>query len=159
MSTPYDLISQLKKNREHSVAQTKYAQIIGSLMYLENCTKPNIAYAIGRLSRYTQSPNQDHWVAIRRVLKYLRGTNDYCLCYSGFPNVLEGFSDANWISNSDEMKSTNEYIFTLGGGVVSWKSSKQTSITRSTMEAEFIAIEKVSSEAEWLKNLLSDIPL
>ena len=71
------------------------SMLIGSLMYLENCTRPDIAYAIGRLSWYTQSPNQDHWVTIHGVLKYLRGTSDYCLCYSGFPNVLEGFSDAN----------------------------------------------------------------
>ena len=82
VSTPYDPSSQLKKNREHSVAQIEYAQIIGSLMYLANCTKSDIAYAIGRLSRYTQSLNQDHWVAIFRVLKYLRGPSDYCLCYS-----------------------------------------------------------------------------
>ena len=66
VTTPYDLSSQLKKNREHSV---EYAQIIGSIMYLENCTRPDIAYAIGRLSQYTQSHNQVHWVAIRRVLK------------------------------------------------------------------------------------------
>ena len=90
-----------------------YAYIIGSLMYLASCTRPNIAYAIGRLSRYTQSSNQDHWVVIRRILKYLRDTSDYCLCYSGFPNVLERFDDANWISDSDEMKSTSGNVFTL----------------------------------------------
>ena len=89
----------------------------------------------------------------------MRGIGDYCLSYSGFPNVLEGFSDANWISDSDEMKSTNRYVFILGGGAVSWKSSKQTCITWSTMEAEFIALEKSSYEAEWLINLLSNIPL
>ena len=58
-------------------------------MYLANCTKPDIAYVIKILSRYTQSPNHDHWVAIRRVQKYLRGTSDYCLCYSVFLNVLK----------------------------------------------------------------------
>ena len=62
VSTPYDPNSQPKKNREHSAAQIKYAQIIGRLMYLANYTRPNIAYAIGRLSQYTQSPNQDHIV-------------------------------------------------------------------------------------------------
>ncbi|RVW41418.1 hypothetical protein CK203_115792 [Vitis vinifera] len=82
------VVSQLKKNREHSVAQIEYAQIIGNLMYLMNYTKPDIAYAVGRLS-------------------------------CGFPSVLEGFSDANWISNSDEMKSTKEYVFILGGSAVS----------------------------------------
>ena len=60
-----------------------------------NCIKPDIAYAVGRLSRYTQSPNQDHWTTIRRVLKYLRGTINYGLCFNGFSSVLEGFSDAN----------------------------------------------------------------
>ena len=111
------------------------------------------------MSRYTQSPNQDHWVAIRRVLKYLRGTSDYCLCYSRFQNVLEGFGDANWISDSNEMKSTSRYVFTLRGGAVPWKSSKQTCITRSIVEAEFIALEKASFEVEWLKNILADILL
>ncbi|RVW47108.1 Retrovirus-related Pol polyprotein from transposon TNT 1-94 [Vitis vinifera] len=90
---------------------------------------PDIAYAIGRLSRYTQSPNQDHWTAVRRVLKYLRGTINYGLCFCGFPSVLEGFSDANWISNLDEMKSTSGYVFICGGSAISWKSAKQTCIT------------------------------
>ena len=57
VSTPYDPSSQLKKNREHNIAQIEYAQIIGNLMYLMNCIRPDIAYAVGRLSRYTQSPN------------------------------------------------------------------------------------------------------
>ena len=107
-------------------------------MYLMNCTK--LAYTVGRLSRYTQSPNQDHQTIVRRVLKYLRGTINYGQCFNEFPSVLEGFSDANWILDSDEMKSTSGYVFILGGSVVSWKSGKQTCITRSTMEAEFIAL-------------------
>ncbi|WJZ88244.1 hypothetical protein VitviT2T_007564 [Vitis vinifera] len=64
-------------------------------MYLMNCTRPDIAYAVGRLSWYTQSLNQDHWTAVHRVLKYLRGTINYDLCFSEFPSALEGFSDAN----------------------------------------------------------------
>ncbi|WJZ97100.1 hypothetical protein VitviT2T_015734 [Vitis vinifera] len=128
-------------------------------MYLMNCTRLDIAYAIGRLSRYTQSPNEDHWTIVRRVLKYLRGTINYGLCFSGFPSVLEGYSDANWISDSNEMKSTSGYVFILGGSAISWKSTKQICISWSTMEAKFIALEKASSEAEWLRNLLVDIPL
>ena len=93
-------------------------------MYLANCIRPDIAYAIGRLSRYAWIPNQGHQVAIRRVHKYLRGTIDYGMSYSRFPNVLERFSDSNWISNSDEMKSTSGYVFTLGGGAVSQKFAK-----------------------------------
>lgn len=77
----------------------------------------------------------------------MRDTINYGLCFSGFPSVLEGFSDANWISDSDEMKSTSRYVFILDGSAFSWKSAKQTCITRSTMEAE------------WLRNLLANIPL
>ncbi|RVW14337.1 Retrovirus-related Pol polyprotein from transposon TNT 1-94 [Vitis vinifera] len=161
VSTPYDPSSQLNKNREHSVAQTEYAQIIRSLMYLMNYTRFDIAYAIGRLSWYTQSPNQDHWTAVHRVLKYSRGTINYDLCFNGFSSVLEGFSDANWISDSDEMKSTSRSAVSWTSLVkcTFWKSTKQTCITWSTMEAEFIALEKASSEAEWLRNLLADIHL
>ena len=88
VSTLYDPSLQLKKNIEHSVAQREYAQIIGSLMYLMNCTRPDIPYAVGRLSRYTQGLNQDHWTIVRRVIKYLRGTINYGLCYSGFPRRI-----------------------------------------------------------------------
>ncbi|KAL6344961.1 hypothetical protein AAG906_007692 [Vitis piasezkii] len=103
---------------------------------------------LGRLSQYTQSPNQDHWTVVRRVLKYLRGTINYGLCFSGFPSVLEGFCDTNWISDSDDMKSTSGYVFIIVESAVSWKSAKQICITQSTMETEFITLEKTSSEAK-----------
>jgi hypothetical protein len=95
VSTPYDGSLHLKKNNGSSVSQTQYAQIIGSLMYLTNCTRPDIAYVVYRLSRYTHNPDKDHWNALCRVLKYLRGTMNLGLCYEGYPNVLEGYSDAN----------------------------------------------------------------
>ena len=92
-------------------------------------------------------------------MKYLRGTMDYAIEYSGFLAVLEGYSDANWISDSDETKSTSGYVLTLEGGAVRWRSARQTIIARSTMEFEFVALEIAGSEAEWLKNFLANIPL
>ncbi|XP_073152069.1 uncharacterized protein [Henckelia pumila] len=83
---------------------------------------------------------------------------DYGLHYSTYPSVLEGYCDANWISDTKDSKSTSGYVFTIGGGAVSWKSSKQTCIARSTMESEFIALDKAGEEAEWLRNFLEDIP-
>ena len=159
VSTPYDCNLQLKKNREEPIAQTQYAQIIGSLLHLMNFSRPDIAYAVGRLSRYTHNPGQDHWDALARLMRYLRGTMDYGIEYSGFPAVLEGYSDANWISDSDETKSTSGYVFTLGGGAITWRSVRQSIIARSTMESEFVALEMTGSEAEWLKNFLANIPL
>ncbi|KAB2622339.1 DNA polymerase zeta catalytic subunit-like [Pyrus ussuriensis x Pyrus communis] len=79
--------------------------------------------------------------------------------YMDQPEVLEGYSDANWISGSTDSKSTSGYVFTLGGAAVSWKSSKKTCIARSTMESEFIALDTAADEAEWLKHFMEDIPL
>ena len=81
-----------------------------------------------------------------RVLKYLRFTRDYGLQYTRYHTVLEGYSDANWISNVKDSKSQSGYVFTLGGAAVSWKSLKQTIIARSTMEYEFITLEKCGEE-------------
>ncbi|KAK8570584.1 hypothetical protein V6N13_032201 [Hibiscus sabdariffa] len=157
--TPYDSSIHLFKNKGSSVSQTEYAKIIGSLMFLMNYTRPSIAYAVSRLSRYTHNPSNEHWIALKRLLKYLRGTMDWKLSFVCFPAVLEGFCDAKWVSDNDEVSSTSGYVFTLGGATISWKSSKQTCIARSTMESEFIALDLAGQEAEWLRNILAEIPL
>jgi hypothetical protein len=79
--------------------------------------------------------------------------------YTRYPTVLEGYSDANWISDTNDTKSTSGYVFTLGGAAVSWKSSKQICIARSTMESEFIALDKVGEEVEWLHHFLEDMSM
>jgi len=146
--TPYDPSIHLKKNKGFSVSQNEYAKIIGSVMFLMNFTRPDITYAVCRLSRYTYNPSQEHWNALLRLLEYLRGTIDWRLHFNKFPDVLEGFCDANRISDNNEVSSTSGYIFTLGGGAISWKSAKQTCIARSTIEFEFIALELAGQEAE-----------
>ncbi|KAK4401030.1 Retrovirus-related Pol polyprotein from transposon TNT 1-94 [Sesamum angolense] len=156
--TPVDLNLHLAKNKDEPECQIEYSRIIGSLMYIMNCTRPDIAYAVNKLSRFTSNPSKDHWKGLIRVLRYLKYTSNYGLHYTRYPAVLEGYSDANWISDSKDTKSTSGYVFTIGGGAVSWKSSKQTCIARSTMESEFIALDKAGEEAEWLRNFLEDIP-
>jgi hypothetical protein len=89
----------------------------------------------------------------------MKGTVDYGIHYIGYPKVLEGYSDSNWISDVDEIKSMNGYVLTLGGGAVSWKSCKQTILPRSTMEAELIALDTTTVEAQWLRELLMDFPV
>ena len=88
-------------------------------MYVMNCTRPNIAYSVSKLSRYTSNPEVDHWKEIIKVLRYLRYTQNYGLHYIRYPTVLEGYSDANWISDMKDTKSTSGYVFTLGGVTVS----------------------------------------
>jgi hypothetical protein len=96
------------------------------------------------------NPGDVHWQALERVLRYLSGTTSYGIHYSRYPRVLEGYSDSNWIFDADETKATSGYVFTLGGGAVSWKSCKQTILTRSTMEAELTTLDTATVEAEWL---------
>jgi hypothetical protein len=130
--TPYDPSLKLHKNRGKGTDQFRYSQIIGSLKYLAGVTRPDISFATNKLSRFTSNPENAHWCALERVMRYLRGTTSYGLHYTGYPDVLEGYSDTNWISDVDEIKATSGYIFTIGGGAVSWRSRKQTILTKST---------------------------
>nr|GEY77202.1 zinc finger, CCHC-type [Tanacetum cinerariifolium] len=147
-NTPYESSYKLVENDGRVVAQIEYASAIGCLMYATHCTRPDSAYTVCKLSRYTSNPSQDHWKAIRRIFGYLKRTRQLALYYDRFPAVLEGYSDASWITGSSDCKSTTGWIFTLGGGAVCWRSKKQTCITHSTMEAEFLALAAAGKEAE-----------
>ena len=85
---------------------------------------------MSKLSRFVSNPGDDHWKALERVMHYLKGTMDYGIHYTRYLRVLEGYSDSNWISDADEIKATSGYMFTLGGGAVSWKSCKKQQIGR-----------------------------
>ncbi|GJV46554.1 zinc finger, CCHC-type containing protein [Tanacetum coccineum] len=158
-NTSYESSCKLVENNGRVVAQIEYASAIGCLMYATHCTRPDIAYAVCKLSRYTSNPSQDHWKAIGRIFGYLKRTRQLALYYDRCPAVLEGCSDASWITGSSDSKSITGWIFTLGGGAVCWGSKKQTCITHSTMEAEFLALAAAGKEAEWLRNMLLDIEL
>nr|GFC14013.1 zinc finger, CCHC-type [Tanacetum cinerariifolium] len=139
VSTPMDPVEKLKPNTEKPVDQLEYSRAIGCLMYAMTSTIPDIAYVVGRLSRFTSNPSRQHWKEITRVFKYLR--------------------DASWINHIEDSSSTSGWVFLLGGGDISWASKKQTCITSSTIESEFIALAAVGKEAEWLKNLIHEIPI
>ncbi|GKD68224.1 zinc finger, CCHC-type containing protein, partial [Tanacetum coccineum] len=159
VSTPMDTSEKLMPNNGQVVSQLEYSRVIGCLMYAMTCTRPDITFAVGKLSRYTSNPGTQHWQVIQRVLKHLKKTMDYRLTYTGYPSVLEGYTDASWISNTKYNSSTSGWVFLLSGGVISWASTKQTCITGSTMESEFVALAATGKEAEWLKNFLLEIPL
>ncbi|GJR87318.1 retrovirus-related pol polyprotein from transposon TNT 1-94 [Tanacetum coccineum] len=113
--TPIDTSMHLSKNRGVGVAQLEYSRIIGMLMYLMTSTRPDLAYVVSRLSRYTSNPSVAHWKAMTRVLHYLRYSRDYRLHYDRHPAVIEGYNNANWISDIKDSRSTSGYVFTLGG--------------------------------------------
>nr|GEV91181.1 zinc finger, CCHC-type [Tanacetum cinerariifolium] len=114
VSTPMNSVEKLKPNTGKHVDQLEYSRAIGCIMYAMTSTRPDIAYAVGRLSRFISNPSRQHWEVIIRVFKYLRGTKDYGLSYVGYPSVLEGYSDASWINHVEDSSSTSGWVFLLG---------------------------------------------
>nr|KAJ0209067.1 hypothetical protein LSAT_V11C400185590 [Lactuca sativa] len=158
-NTPFDSSVKLKVNSGRALAQLEYASAVGSMMYATHCTRPDIAFAVSKLSQYTVNPETEHWKAVGRVLGYLKRTSTFELTYLSSNGILEGYSDASWIDHTSDSKSTSGWIYTLAGGAISWASKKQTCIAHSTMEAELIALAAAGKEAEWILDLLIDIRL
>ena len=123
-----------------------YASTVGSLIYAQVCTRPDIAYIVGVLGRYLSNPGMDHWKAAKRVMRYLKRTRGYMLTYRRSDQLeIIGFSDSDFAGCQDSLKSTSGYIFMLAGGAVSWRSVKQTLTASSTMAAEFVACYEASN--------------
>jgi hypothetical protein len=134
-----------------------YASAVGSLMYAMLCTRPDICFAVGMVSRFQSNPGQEHWTAVKHILKYLKRTRDHMLVFQSDSLLPHGYTDSDFMSDRDSRKSTSGYVFTLGGGAISWRSVKQSCIADSTMEAEYVAASEAAKEAVWLRNFLFDL--
>ena len=130
-----------------------YASAVGSLMYAMLCTKSDICFVVGIVSRYQSNPGQKHWTAVNNIIKYLKRTRDYILVYQANSLVPIVYTDSYFQSNKDSIKSTSGNVFTLRGGPISWRSIKQSCVVDSLMEAEYVA----AKEVVWLKNFLLDL--
>ncbi|XP_042988660.1 secreted RxLR effector protein 161-like [Carya illinoinensis] len=132
-----------------------YSSVVGSLMYAQVCTRPDIAYVVGVLGRYLSNPGLAHWKAAKKVLRYLQGTKDLVLTYQR-SDILDivGYSDADFVGCLDDRKSTSGYVFMMAREAISWKSVKQTLTTSSTMEAEYVACYEATCQAIWLRNFI-----
>ena len=109
----------------HNMQNVPYASAVGSIMYDMMCTRPDVSYALSVTSKFQANLGESHWKTIKNILKYLRRTKDLFLIYGGAELQVCGFTDASFQSDKDDCKSQSCYIFTLNGGAVSWKSSKQ----------------------------------
>ena len=102
------------------MSRVPYSSTIGSLMYAMVCTRPDIAHAVGVVSRYMNNLGKEHWEAIKWILRYLRGTANHALCFGGLETVLQGYVDSDMEGDKDSRRSTTGYVFTIGGKTVSW---------------------------------------
>lgn len=142
-----------------SALATRFRAIVGSLMYLATCTRPDIAAAVGQLSRFMSKPTVAHLNAAKHCLRYLRGTTNVGIGYSnsGTTNILTGACDANWASIAAGSRSTTGYYFAINNGPVSWKSRLQSLVALSTAEAEFQALMDATRECLYLRDLLAEL--
>ena len=142
------------------MSRVPYASAVDNLMYAMMCTRPDICYAVGLVSRFQSNPGQKHWMVVKRILRYLKGTSDYMLCYQGKKDLrLIGYSDADWGGDVDQCKSTLGYAFLLNDRAILWSSKKQSCVALSTMEAEYVACSAATQDAVWLRSFLQHLEI
>ena len=158
-TTPADPHIRLQKsehNFEASQSEKKqYQSAVGSLMYAMLGTRPDIAYAVSKVSQYSTNPNPTHWTAVKRIFRYLAGTPNRGLYYVG-QGLGSGYTDADW-GGGDDRKSIGGYTFLLNGSAISWNSKKQSTVALSSTEAEYMALTQAVKESIWLQGLLLDL--
>jgi hypothetical protein len=140
--------------------RTPYRELVGSLNYVAVATRPDISFAVGRLSTVLDCFTPDHWSAAIRVLRYLKGTRTLCLTLGGQNTLsLTGYSDSDWANCQETSRSIGGHCFTLGSGMISWSSKRQQVVADSTCYAEYIALHDACNEALFLRDLLSGLQL
>ncbi|KAH9099084.1 hypothetical protein LEN26_016347, partial [Aphanomyces euteiches] len=139
-----------------STDQETYRSMVGSLMYLMTCTRPDISHAVQRLSRHLHNPRVPHAIGAKRVLRYVKHTIGTELIFRSPDANLVGYCDASWEARPDR-RSTTGFACFVGGGIVSWKSARQRVVALSTCEAEYVALAELAKEVVWLRGLLEDL--
>ena len=159
-TTPADINVKLVKNDGVSkpVNPLNYQSMVGSLLYAAITTRPDIAQAVGAVSKFNSCPTEAHLTAVKRIFRYLKGTIDLCIKYErSADNCLVGFSDADWAGDLTDRHSTTGNLFMMSGAAIDWISKKQPVVALSTTEAEYVALSAATQEAVWLSRLLTDI--
>ena len=143
-----------------SMKEKPYASLVGSVMYAQVCTGPDLAFVLSVLGRFQSNPGLAHWNAGKKVLRYLKRTQSFVLSYQHVDNLeLVCYTDADLGGCVDDKMSTNGYVLMICEGAVSWRSKKQTTRAVSTMESEYIGCFEAMKQCNWMKNLLYDMKI
>ncbi|KAH9764149.1 hypothetical protein KPL70_001425 [Citrus sinensis] len=140
------------ETERNEMPRVPYASAVGSLMFAMICTRPDIAQVVEAVSRYMANPGGEHWIAMKRILRYIKGTSDVALCYRGSEFTIRDYVDSYYAGNLDKRKSTTSYVFTLVGAAVSWVSKLQTVVALSTTETEYMAATQACKKAIWIQS-------
>jgi len=152
-------IHLVKYNGQASQSDIKaYQSVVGSLLYVQIGTRPDISFAVSRLAQYAANPSPEHLRLTKYVLSYLLGTVDMRLCYDGAEGEgLFGYSDSSLGDHTDDRHSTSGYVFLLANGAISWSSRKQKTIAQNTTEAEYMGMTDAANQAIWYRGFLSEL--
>ncbi|XP_075170114.1 uncharacterized protein LOC142242423 [Haematobia irritans] len=158
VGTPLDPGYNGKCNNDCELAdKEKYQSVIGALSFLAVTTRPDIQHSVSKLAQHNTNPHAEHMVAVKHILRYLRGTAEFGLKFEKGDSVVHGYVDSDWGSDAIDRKSYTGYVFFIGNSVVSWESKKQQTVALSTTEAEYMAMSNASKEAIYLGKFLEEL--
>jgi hypothetical protein len=153
-----DPLRPCEENEEVLGPEVPYLSAIGALMYLANFTRPDIAFTVNLLARYSAAPTRRHLAGIKTVLKYLQGTQDLGLFYKRNQELtMVGYADVGYMSDPHNARSQTGFIFLYGGTTIFWGSFKQTLVATSTNHSEIIAMYEAARECVWLRRMTNQI--
>jgi histone deacetylase 1/2 len=136
---------------------TTYRSIVGGLQYL-TLTRPDLSFAINRVCQFLHSPTEEHWAAVKRILRYINGTLDHgLLLRPSVSSSLSVFSDADWAGDVGDRRSTGGYALFFGNNLVAWSARKQATVSRSSTESEYKAVANATAELIWVEALLKEL--
>eukprot|EP00833_Pecoramyces_ruminatium_P017312 jgi/Orpsp1_1/1191344/evm.model.d7180000085092.1 len=151
----YKYFNNRKKNSNY-VDVNKFKSLLGSLLYIAIKTRPDIAFAVNQASRHSENPKEVDYMALLKILQYLKFTKNKSIAYNGEQNFL-GYSDSDYAGDEETRRSTSGYIYLLGNSPISWKSQLQKCVTLSSAEAEFVSLTQCACKGIWFKNLFKEI--
>lgn len=157
VSTPLAPHESFVKHGDLFEDVTLYRSLVGALQYL-TITRPDLSYAVNQVSQFLQAPTVTHFQAVKRILRYVKGTISFGLHFTRpCTSTIIGYSDADWARCLDTRRSTYGYSIFLGGNLVSWSAKKQPTVARSSCESEYRAIANTAAEIVWVTHLLREL--
>lgn len=156
--TPIEVNEKFEKNSEDRDIDIPYREAVGCLIYLAHVSRPDITFAVSKLSQFCNNPGHQHWLGVKRVMRYLQGTKDLKMCYKREEShSITGYCDADWAGDSLDRRSCMGYTFLFQNASISWNSCKQQTVALSTAEAEYMAMALATQEALWLQQLQAEL--
>lgn len=156
-------IARLRKEEsteehEKKMENIPYKEAVGSLLYAATHTRPDISFSVNCLSRYMDNPSPDHWSAVKRVFRYLKGTMSKSLTYRATEDRdITVYTDSDWATDPDTRRSTTGYLVMLAGATISWNSKLQPTVAHSSSEAEYMAAASATKEILYIDRIIQDI--